>query len=838
MGGILYRHNAEAYGAVETMLSACGQVAVIHPTGTGKSFVGFQLCQDHAEADICWLSPSEHIFKTQLENWRSAGGGGLRNVRFFTYAKLMQLDEETLEGLHPDYIVLDEFHRCGAEQWGRGVRRLRERYPEAGVLGLSATNVRYLDDQRDMAQELFGGNIASEMTLGESITRGILDPPRYVLTAFALESSLKKYEARIGRAKSALVRDKAEKLLEALRRALEQAEGLDEVFQKHMQDREGRYIVFCANARHMDEMISHVPEWFGKIDAAPHVYRAYSDDPETGRAFQAFKEDRSGHLKLLFCIDMLNEGIHVENVSGVILFRPTVSPIVYKQQIGRALSAGGSKEAVIFDVVNNIENLYSIGTVEAEMRAAAECFRFYGEEERIVNERFRVIDEVRDCRRLFDELEESLTASWEETYRLAKQFYEEHGHLRAPRRYRTAEGYALGNWLATQRSVRAGRQYGRLTPERIAKLDAIGMVWEDPYSASWERYHAALVRYRQEHGDLDVPADHVTAEGVRLGRFISNLRRARSFGERSVYLTGERVRQLDGLGMIWDKLDLLWERNYAACLEYYREHGDLDVPAKYVSPNGLKTGTWLRRMRQIRRGGGDGRLSQEQIERLDAIGMVWDDAYARQWEHGYRQARKWYEIHGGLEVPATYVDGDGFPLGKWLGRHREVDPKTGRRAIRLTPERKAKLDALGMRWEKEDPWETRYRLAAAYHREHGDLNVPGDYVAEGVWLNKWLNEQKQIYRGNRPGKSLTQDQIHRLEMIGIVWGTQSERVWEERYEEAKQFFREHGDLEIPRGYVGQSGKRLDLWVERQRRRSREGALTRPEREKIAAIGIQ
>ena len=775
MGGILYRHNAEAYGAVETMLSACGQVAVIHPTGTGKSFVGFQLCQDHAEADICWLSPSEHIFKTQLENWRSAGGGGLRNVRFFTYAKLMQLDEETLEGLHPDYIVLDEFHRCGAEQWGQGVGRLRAAYPKAAVLGLSATNVRYLDNQRDMAGELFDGNIASEMTLGESITRGILDPPRYVLTAFSLESDLKKYEARIGRTKSAVTRDKAEKLLEALRRALEQAEGLDVVFERHMRERDGRYIVFCAGVKHMEEMIARVPEWFGGIDAAPHVYRAYSDDPETGRAFQAFKEDRSGHLKLLFCIDMLNEGIHVENVSGVILFRPTVSPIVYKQQIGRALSAGGSKEAVIFDVVNNIENLYSIGAVEAEMQAAAECFRFYGETEKIVHERFRVIDEVRDCRRLFDELEESLTASWEETYRLAKQFYEEHGHLRAPRRYRTAEGYALGNWLATQRSVRAGRQYGRLTPERIAKLDAIGMVWEDPYSASWERYHAALVRYRQEHGDLDVPADHVTAEGVRLGRFISNLRRARSFGERSVYLTGERVRQLDGLGMIWDKLDLLWERNYAACLEYYREHGDLEVPSGHIAPNGLKIGAWLRRMRQIREGG-KGRLTQEQIRRLDAIGMVWEDAYARRWGYGYRQARKWWEAHHDLEVPAAYVDEDGFALGKWVRRHREVDLKTGRRAIRLTAERKAKLDGLGMRWEKEDPWETRYRLAEAYYREHGDLEVPAGWVTEGIWLNKWLNEQKQIYRGKRPGKTLTAQQIARLEEIGMVWNGRAGRT--------------------------------------------------------------
>ena len=162
-------------------------------------------------------------------------------------------------------------------------------------------------------------------------------------------------------------------------------------------------------------------------------------------------------------------------------------------------------------------------------------------------------------------------------------------------------------------------------------------------------------------------------------------------------------------------------------------------------------------------------MTQEQIRRLDAIGMVWEDAYTRQWEYGYQQALKWYASHRNLDVPTTYIDKDGFALGKWLSRHREVNPKTGRRAIRLTPEQKAKLDALGMCWEKDDPWEARYQLAKAYYQKHGDLNIPGSYVVNGVWLSKWLNEQKQIYRRNRPGKFLSSKQICLLEKIGIVW---------------------------------------------------------------------
>ncbi len=425
MAGILYPHNEEAYQSAAAMLAAYGKAAVIHPTGTGKSLIGFQLCLDHPSARVCWLSPSEHIFRTQLENWQAAGGGELPNISFFTYARLMMLSQEELSVLHPDYIVLDEFHRCGAEQWGRGVRRLEELYPQAGLLGLSATNVRYLDNRRDMAKELFGGRIASEMTLGEAIARGILHPPRYVLGMFSLESEWRKYEARIRRAGSGPAGDRARKLLDALRRTLEQADGLDVMFEKHMRERTGKYIIFCANAKHMDEMISHVPEWFGRIDPEPRVYRTYSEDPAAGRAFAGFKADTSRHLKLLFCIDMLNEGIHVEEVSGVVLFRPTVSPIIYKQQVGRALSASQAREAVIFDVVNNIENLYSIGAVEAEIREAAEALRFCGEGERIVHESFRVIDELRDCRSLFEALEDTLSASWDLMYGYAAQYFRE-----------------------------------------------------------------------------------------------------------------------------------------------------------------------------------------------------------------------------------------------------------------------------------------------------------------------------------------------------------------------------------------------------------------------------
>lgn len=90
---------------------------------------------------------------------------------------------------------------------------------------------------------------------------------------------------------------------------MEQADGLDRVFAHHITNKSGKYIVFCANKEHMDEMVSHVPEWFAGVNPDVAVYEAYSDDPNTDKAFANFKTDTTNRLKLLFCIDMQNYSV-------------------------------------------------------------------------------------------------------------------------------------------------------------------------------------------------------------------------------------------------------------------------------------------------------------------------------------------------------------------------------------------------------------------------------------------------------------------------------------------------------------------------------------------------
>ena len=889
MGNILFEHNQRAYEAAVEMMEATGRAAVIHPTGTGKSFIAFKLCADHEKESICWLSPSEYIFATQEEKWRQAGGKTLENIEFFTYAKLMRRKEkgdgEELLKQKPSFIILDEFHRLGAAQWGGGVEWLRSKYPQAKVLGLSATNIRYLDNQRDMAWELFGGNIASELTLGAAIAGGILPAPKYVLSVYSYQKELERYRARIKRTKNKELREKAQEELQALRRALGKADGLKEVFARHMlpggekldgngrngdgenyssergtngcvikkavlgegfdfkkekfgskneliqgsqmgeegipqsgearigeshleevhigktyleESHLGKYIVFCASFDHLNEMKGLATEWFCGVDPEPHIYTAYADDPKTGQEFEAFKADKSAHLKLLYCIDMLNEGIHVEGVDGVILLRPTVSPTIYKQQVGRALAAGGKKTPIIFDIVMNIENLCSIGAVEEEWKEAVYTLRGKGGEDKTFTGHFQIIDEVKDCRRLFAQLNETLTASWDAMYAWAREYYKAHGHLDIPAAYTTADGHSLGAWVATQRKVYLGRTAGCLSMEQIKRLEEIGMCWQGAREAAWERHFSEAEKYFRQHGNLAIPADYVTGDGCRLGRWVRRQKELLK-GQGKGYFQGmdvmgdresrgrERekcknansvsadmvkaihVERLTKIGMVWESGDP-WERRYALAKEYYKGHGNLQIPADYVV-DGVWLGRWVREQKSKLSQEGKGALTKEQKEKLLSIGLTIGVSQAEiSWREQYGQAEEFFKKFGNLSVPKRYTAGNGKKLGVWLQHQR-----AGRRNGALASWQVGLLDGIGMVWECKDAWERGFLHAQEYALKKGDLEVPNAHVcADGYRLGKWISNQRCAYMGIAT-KRLTEKQIRRLEEIGMVWSVEQGR---------------------------------------------------------------
>ena len=420
--------------------------------------------------------------------------------------------------------------------------------------------------------------IASEMTLGEAVVRGILPAPKYVTTVYQYQKALAKYQARVDNLRAPGIQDVNQKYLDALRRALEQADGLDKVFAHHITNKSGKYIVFCANKEHMDEMVSHVPEWFAGVNPDVVVYEAYSNDPNTDKAFADFKTDTSDRLKLLFCIDMLNEGVHVEGISGVILFRPTISPIVYKQQIGRALTAGDNTTPLILDVVNNFEGLTSISGLQSEMQEAVHRLYANGEGDKIVTERFEVVEQVHDCRVLFEQLQASLSSSWDHYFSEASVYYAEHGNLNIPHFYVTAAGERLGQWVASQQWA---YPKGKLTDEQVERLNRIGMYWGNRNDRQWNEGYQEARRYFDAHSDLNVPAGYVSPEGYNLGNWVKRQRFTRHNPEKScAVLTEERIAKLDAIGIRWEKADSRTHRLELA-QEPKRKSENLNVSANH-----------------------------------------------------------------------------------------------------------------------------------------------------------------------------------------------------------------------------------------------------------------
>lgn len=76
------------------MFDSTGKAAIIHLTGTSKSFIDFKLCEEKQDKTICWLSPSEYILRIQIQNIQlNSNKYVLQNLIFYTYIKLMNMSE-------------------------------------------------------------------------------------------------------------------------------------------------------------------------------------------------------------------------------------------------------------------------------------------------------------------------------------------------------------------------------------------------------------------------------------------------------------------------------------------------------------------------------------------------------------------------------------------------------------------------------------------------------------------------------------------------------------------------------------------------------------------------
>lgn len=801
--------NEAAFQKAVQSLETLNRAAVFHPTGTGKSCIAWKVVEAHPQTTFFWLvAGAQRLALRQAELTRYNGGTLPGNVRFCDCEKLAAATPEQWVRLgeqKPGCIVLDCYHELSAVCWAQSVQKLLRMCPQAKVLGLGVPNGAPVCAA---AQELFADCIVSHMTVAEAMAAGTMPvPSAYAALLWPQEEELATLRARIKN----LCMPKGDTSLrvqyEELNWSLRQVENLTVLLPRLLSDTSGHYLVLFESAAYQEKLGTELEQLLRTVDPAVRFYAADHACFADSAAVETFLSDTSPGPKVLLCVNAPGVQQPLEGLAGVILVRQSSLMSTFKQMLCRALVAAGSRSVPVFDLVAQFEGLGNGRTLQ---RDCTEAMTKAGSK----TPGFRQERPMQQTYRLYGKLRREMEARWEVLCQAAADAAAKEGTLELPRSYTIHSGVPVGKWLELQRQVQAGQRPGRLTAEQAAKLEKLGIRWNHRLEAAWEKGFASAQKYRTEHGDLLVPVRYRDKNDFALGEWIVYNRQRYLGGN----LTQNRIERLEAIGMVWSTSNDLWEQNYAAATQYYLEHGDLEVPIKYETPSGFGLGVWLGAQRAAHKAG---ELPQEQLERLDALGMDWTNRNDRKWMSLYDVAAAYYHEHGSLNVPSEYVTPDGVLLGKWVARQRYAYLNPDRSSARVTPERKALLDKLGMVWEKYDPWQERYDLALAYKTEHGDLEIPSVYkTADGVWLGSWVNRQRQALNSGSSALSSERRKLLRTLFKGerrpsdpaADHGTVREANWERNFRSAARYARKYKHLLVPASYVDSDGVRLGVWI--------------------------
>lgn len=801
--------NEAAFQKAVQSLETLNRAAVFHPTGTGKSCIAWKVVEAHPQTTFFWLvAGAQRLALRQAELTRYNGGTLPGNVRFCDCEKLAAATPEQWVRLgeqKPGCIVLDCYHELSAVCWAQSVQKLLRMCPQSKVLGLGVPNGAPVCAA---AQELFADCIVSHMTVAEAMAAGTMPvPSAYAALLWPQEEELATLRARIKN----LCMPKGDTSLrvqyEELSWSLRQVENLTVLLPRLLSDTSGHYLVLFESAAYQEKLGTELEQLLRTVDPAVRFYAADHACFADSAAVETFLSDTAPGPKVLLCVNAPGVQQPLEGLAGVILVRQSSLMSTFKQMLCRALVAAGSRSVPVFDLVAQFEGLGNGRTLQ---RDCTEAMTKAGSK----TPGFRQERPMQQTYRLYGKLRREMEARWEVLCQAAADAAAKEGTLELPRSYTIHSGVPVGKWLELQRQVQAGQRPGRLSAEQAAKLEKLGIRWNHRLEAAWEKGFTSAQKYRTEHGDLLVPVRYRDKNDFALGEWIVYNRQRYLGGN----LTQNRIERLEAIGMVWSTSNDLWEQNYAAATQYYLEHGDLEVPIKYETPSGFGLGVWLGAQRAAHKAG---ELPQEQVERLDALGMDWTNRNDRKWMSLYDVAAAYYHEHGNLNVPSEYVTPDGVLLGKWVARQRYAYLNPDRSSARVTPERKALLDKLGMVWEKYDPWQERYDLALAYKTEHGDLEIPSVYkTADGVWLGSWVSRQRQALNSGSSALSSERRKLLRILFKGerrpsdpaADHGTVREANWERNFRSAARYARKYKHLLVPASYVDSDGVRLGVWV--------------------------
>ncbi|MBF0152476.1 MAG: Helicase associated domain protein [Magnetococcales bacterium] len=380
--------------------------------------------------------------------------------------------------------------------------------------------------------------------------------------------------------------------------------------------------------------------------------------------------------------------------------------------------------------------------------------------------------------------------AWEEMFTRLTAWRDSAGHARIADPF--PADLPLGRWAEEQR--RACRK-NRLSDTRRQRLDALAFVW-DLEADAWESMFRTLERSLPTEGLFPDtwPGQPELAEWIA--------RQCRMW--KSERLDPVRKARLDTLGFVWDPERRAWENRFADLGRFHRQYGHVHIPRESLAAPEL--GSWLVEQRKRH---AQGRLDAESVERLTALGVLWDQEEA-EWEGMLATLVLFHRERNHCVVPKEWPDNPA--LARWVAQQRQIY-----RREQLSPERVQRLNAIGFTWDsREILWEEMFALLMLYREKHGDCNVP-DPWPENADLAWWVGAQRKAYQNG----NLNPKWIARLNAVGFIWNMQ-EALWREMLLALMNFHRRFGHCLVPRSWA--ENPKLASWVTAQRQAYKSGSL--------------
>jgi superfamily II DNA or RNA helicase len=471
----LWAHNKQAIEFLEESFKTTDSAVVVQPTGSGKSGVMFGYIESVLAKvkNVIVIQPSLSIESAQKASslWNKKLDS---KVRYITYSKMANLRKMTKENLvkqgftDVDLIILDEVHHIAAPIWSQGYECLKALNPACKIIGLTATPIRYLDGGRNVAEEYFHGNVIETLTLIQAIQQEIFAKPKYITAYYGKDEILADMLSRINSfscsedARASLYAIYT-KLRDDWNRQSDLDEKIEHYINLYLPDVNNlKFVIFTSGIAELQESKEIVKAWFKKrnIRKKINTFEVYSGngiDDET--VFKGFARTHKDSVDLLFAVDKLNEGVHLKELSGIIMLRNTSSPTIYYQQLGRIFHTGMKRAPLVFDFVNNHNALAVVRSTLIDPEEVPVPIKGKGTKNHLTGVEYSTVtmhDEMMDLSILLDKLDVKLVKdvspwtskvddAWESCYGVLSDFVTSSGRLPSAN-----DDFTLFSWFRMQ----------------------------------------------------------------------------------------------------------------------------------------------------------------------------------------------------------------------------------------------------------------------------------------------------------------------------------------------------------------------------------------------------